>query len=101
MQLYCCHFVRQHTVIVLMPRMNGTHTHVLAFVFPFTNVFYYRTLFMFSNGFFPVVVQVVCVTVIPTMVQKYQSPVRVYKHPFELVMAVSVSTCTSVDPLST
>lgn len=28
------------------------------------------------------------------MVQKYQSPVRVYKHPFELVMAVSVFTCT-------
>lgn len=25
------------------------------------------------------------------MVQKYQSPVRVYKHPFELVMAVSVT----------
>lgn len=24
-----------------------------------------------------------------TMVQKYQSPVRVYKQPFELVMAVS------------
>jgi len=24
-----------------------------------------------------------------TMVQKYQSPVRVYKYPFELVMAVS------------
>ncbi|GAA6083173.1 SEC14-like protein 1 isoform X1, partial [Tachysurus ichikawai] len=24
-----------------------------------------------------------------TMVQQYQSPVRVYKHPFELVMAVS------------
>lgn len=23
------------------------------------------------------------------MVQKYQSPVRVYKHPFELIMAVS------------
>lgn len=23
------------------------------------------------------------------MVQQYQSPVRVYKHPFELVMAVS------------
>ncbi|XP_068444720.1 SEC14-like protein 1 isoform X1 [Clinocottus analis] len=31
--------------------------------------------------------QVVGVTAIPTMVQKYQSPVRVYKHPFELVMA--------------
>lgn len=28
------------------------------------------------------------------MVQKYQSPVRVYKHPFELIMAVS--TCVSV-----
>ncbi|XP_032392844.1 SEC14-like protein 1 isoform X2 [Etheostoma spectabile] len=27
------------------------------------------------------------VTAVPTMVQKYQSPVRVYKHPFELVMA--------------
>lgn len=25
------------------------------------------------------------------MVQKYQSPVRVYKHPFELIMAVSTS----------
>lgn len=25
------------------------------------------------------------------MVQKYQSPVRVYKYPFELVMAVSTS----------
>ncbi len=25
------------------------------------------------------------------MVQKYQSPVRVYKHPFELVMAVSMN----------
>lgn len=37
-------------------------------------------------------VQVVGVTVIPIMVQKYQSPVRVYKHPFELVMAVSGST---------
>lgn len=24
------------------------------------------------------------------MVQEYQSPVRVYKHPFELIMAVSV-----------
>lgn len=24
------------------------------------------------------------------MVQKYQSPVRVYKHPFELIMLVSV-----------
>ncbi|TKS69276.1 SEC14-like protein 1 [Collichthys lucidus] len=33
-------------------------------------------------------VKVVGVTVTPTMVQKYQSPVRVYKHPFELVMAV-------------
>lgn len=78
------------------------HPHVLAFVFPFTNVFYYCTLFMFSNSFFPVVVvQVVGITVITTMVQKYQSPVRVYKHPFELVMAVSVFTCTSVDPLST
>ncbi|KAM8842263.1 SEC14-like protein 1 isoform X2 [Synchiropus splendidus] len=30
---------------------------------------------------------VVGVTVIYNMVQKYQSPVRVYKHPFELVMA--------------
>ncbi|XP_065818728.1 SEC14-like protein 1 isoform X1 [Labrus bergylta] len=30
---------------------------------------------------------VVGVTVIPIMVQKYQSPVRVYKYPFELVMA--------------
>ncbi|KAF1395557.1 hypothetical protein PFLUV_G00012760 [Perca fluviatilis] len=30
---------------------------------------------------------VVGVTAIPTMVQKYQSPVRVYKYPFELVMA--------------
>ncbi|XP_055365333.1 SEC14-like protein 1 isoform X2 [Betta splendens] len=30
---------------------------------------------------------VVGVAVIPIMVQKYQSPVRVYKHPFELVMA--------------
>lgn len=77
------------------------HPHVLGFVFPFTDVFYYCTLVMFSNRFFPVLVQVVGVTVIPTMVQKYQSPVRVYKHPFELVMAVSVSTCTSVDPLST
>jgi len=26
---------------------------------------------------------------VATMVQKYQSPVRVYKYPFELVMAVS------------
>uniref|UniRef100_A0A3Q3F9U0 C2H2-type domain-containing protein n=1 Tax=Labrus bergylta TaxID=56723 RepID=A0A3Q3F9U0_9LABR len=25
------------------------------------------------------------------MVQEYQSPVRVYKHPFELIMAVSKS----------
>lgn len=25
------------------------------------------------------------------MVQKYQSPVRVYKHPFELIMAVSIN----------
>lgn len=25
------------------------------------------------------------------MVQKYQSPVRVYKQPFELVMAVSIA----------
>lgn len=24
------------------------------------------------------------------MVQEYQSPVRVYKHPFELIMAVSI-----------
>lgn len=32
------------------------------------------------------------------MVQKYQSPVRVYKHPFELVMAVSVLTCTRSQP---
>lgn len=32
------------------------------------------------------------------MVQKYQSPVRVYKHPFELVMAVSVFTCTCSQP---
>ncbi|KAK0131849.1 SEC14-like protein 1 [Merluccius polli] len=30
---------------------------------------------------------VVGAIVIPTMVQKYQSPVRVYKYPFELVMA--------------
>nr|XP_029480608.1 SEC14-like protein 1 isoform X4 [Oncorhynchus nerka] len=29
---------------------------------------------------------VVGTTVVPTMVQKYQSPIRVYKHPFELVM---------------
>lgn len=34
------------------------------------------------------------------MVQKYQSPVRVYKHPFELVMAVSVLTCTRNQPSS-
>lgn len=27
------------------------------------------------------------------MVQKYQSPVRVYKHPFELIMAVSIKFC--------
>jgi len=27
------------------------------------------------------------------MVQKYQSPVRVYKHPFELIMAVSINFC--------
>ena len=33
--------------------------------------------------------QVVGTTVLSTMVQKYQSPVRVYKQPFELVMAVS------------
>jgi len=32
------------------------------------------------------------------MVQKYQSPVRVYKHPFELVMAVSVFTCRRCQP---
>lgn len=44
------------------------------------------------------VVQVVGVTVIPIMVQKYQSPVRVYKHPFELVMAVSVSSYSSGRP---
>lgn len=25
------------------------------------------------------------------MVQKYQSPIRVYKHPFELIMAVSIN----------
>ncbi|KAM9818809.1 SEC14-like protein 1 isoform 1-T1 [Syngnathus typhle] len=30
---------------------------------------------------------VVGVTAVPNMVQKYQSPVRVYKYPFELVMA--------------
>lgn len=30
-----------------------------------------------------------------TMVQKYQSPVRVYKQPFELVMAVSFFTLFS------
>ncbi|XP_061736643.1 SEC14-like protein 1 isoform X1 [Nerophis ophidion] len=30
---------------------------------------------------------VVNVTVVPNMVQKYQSPVRVYKYPFELVMS--------------
>ena len=29
------------------------------------------------------------------MVQKYQSPVRVYKHPFELVMAVSIFSVTN------
>lgn len=29
------------------------------------------------------------------MVQEYQSPVRVYKHPFELIMAVS-SVCVCV-----
>lgn len=29
------------------------------------------------------------------MVQKYQSPVRVYKQPFELVMAVSECVFTS------
>ena len=27
------------------------------------------------------------------MVQEYQSPVRVYKHPFELIMAVSSVMC--------
>lgn len=32
------------------------------------------------------------------MVQKYQSPVRVYKHPFELVMAVSVFIFTLETP---
>uniref|UniRef100_A0A3Q4HZH9 Uncharacterized protein n=1 Tax=Neolamprologus brichardi TaxID=32507 RepID=A0A3Q4HZH9_NEOBR len=32
------------------------------------------------------------------MVQKYQSPVRVYKHPFELVMAVSVFIFTCSTP---
>ncbi len=47
----------------------------------------------FSDWFILISVQVVGVTVVPTMVQKYQSPVRVYKHPFELVMAVSVFTC--------
>lgn len=31
------------------------------------------------------------------MVQKYQSPVRVYKHPFELIMAVSVVVSFSPD----
>lgn len=31
-----------------------------------------------------------------TMVQEYQSPVRVYKHPFELIMAVSLSVSRSV-----
>ena len=31
-----------------------------------------------------------------TMVQKYQSPVRVYKQPFELVMAVSAFRVYSV-----
>lgn len=30
------------------------------------------------------------------MVQEYQSPVRVYKHPFELIMAVSLSVCLCV-----
>lgn len=44
------------------------------------------------------IIQVGGVTVIPIMVQKYQSPVRVYKHPFELVMAVSVSSYSSARP---
>lgn len=48
------------------------------------------TCSFYSDWSLLVFVQVVGVTVIPTMVQKYQSPVRVYKHPFELVMAVSV-----------
>lgn len=30
-----------------------------------------------------------CWCFLRTMVQKYQSPVRIYKYPFELVMAVS------------
>lgn len=33
-----------------------------------------------------------------TMVQEYQSPVRVYKHPFELIMAVSIGSGTSLFP---
>lgn len=53
---------------------------------------------LFSDFFFLISVQVVGVTIIPTMVQKYQSPVRVYKYPFELVMAVSVFTCTTLYP---
>lgn len=32
---------------------------------------------------------------VSAMVQEYQSPVRVYKHPFELIMAVSIGVFIS------
>lgn len=66
---------------------------IAAFFFSFfylTNVCDCNLFFSFLIEYFLITVQVVGVTATSTMVQKYQSPVRVYKHPFELVMAVSV-----------
>lgn len=79
----------EHTVIVMMPRVNEMPPYISALLSQMLVII----VCSFFSDWFLIFVQVVGVTAIPTMVQKYQSPVRVYKHPFELVMAVSVFTC--------
>jgi len=44
-----------------------------------------------TNGFKCFFFRLELTFITAAMVQKYQSPIRVYKHPFELIMAVSIN----------
>ncbi|XP_068590773.1 LOW QUALITY PROTEIN: SEC14-like protein 1 [Cebidichthys violaceus] len=71
----------------MMARVNLCSLLFLFFFLFFTHICEHSFVISLLISFILTPVQVVGVTAIPTMVQKYQSPVRVYKHPFELVMA--------------
>ena len=76
------------------PNKNAVPLDLLCFRNNFTSSLKSALRLMLRNRFFT---KCSCdfylfgLIILKTMVQKYQSPVRVYKYPFELVMAVSTN----------